>query len=139
MKIRMSGAIAAAALLLPMLAGAQTLYRCGSTYSQTPCGEDSKNVKVLGAASPDQAGRDPSNVCASRVIKHARRNGGRARITGTETAGTEPIQYAGQTVAAKVYRVMVSTADKDGDDRGTEVVTCHLSEDGQRVLRVGDD
>lgn len=32
--------------------GAQTMYRCGSTFSQTPCGEGAREVRAAGVAQP---------------------------------------------------------------------------------------
>jgi hypothetical protein len=42
-------------VLLATLAGgasAQTLYRCGNTFSQTPCGEGAREVRAAGVAQP---------------------------------------------------------------------------------------
>ncbi|AVQ83806.1 hypothetical protein [Variovorax sp. PMC12] len=33
-------------------ASAQTLYRCGNTFSQTPCGEGAREVRASGVAQP---------------------------------------------------------------------------------------
>lgn len=39
-------ALALALLPSALLAHSQQLYRCGNTYSQTPCGSDAKEIKV---------------------------------------------------------------------------------------------
>jgi hypothetical protein len=124
------------ATLLPGLAGAQQLYRCGNTFSQTPCGSDAATVRVPGAAVPTSGGNAPGQACAQRVIAATTAQGGSARIVGVQTAGTEVIQYAKQSMAAKLYAVQVARVDGQGRDLGQVTVQCYTSEDDQRVLKV---
>lgn len=49
-----------ATALLASSAQAQTMYRCGSTFSQTPCGSDAKSVRV-----------SPSDLSSDTVAKQA--------------------------------------------------------------------
>jgi len=51
---RLNIALAAfsAALFLCSPAWGQTLYRCGNTFSQTPCGSEAKEVRAAGVAQP---------------------------------------------------------------------------------------
>jgi len=54
------------ALVLVSAAQSQTLYRCGNTFSQTPCGKDAQTLNV--GPKPDAA---PSNV--SRLVEEAKK------------------------------------------------------------------
>ncbi|MFK4705995.1 hypothetical protein ABIC83_002834 [Roseateles asaccharophilus] len=59
--------LVACAATLP--AAAQQMYRCGSTYSQTPCGSDAKEVKVqVAPACQDETTRYTS-ACIDQRIK----------------------------------------------------------------------
>ncbi len=123
--------------LLPALASAQQLYRCGNTFSQKPCGTDATTVRVPGAAVPTSGGGgSPGQVCGQRVIASMSAQGGSAQIDSVQTAGTEVIQYAKQSVAAHLYAVTLSRIDSQGRSLGQVTVQCYLSEDDQRVLRV---
>jgi len=122
--------------LLPALASAQQLYRCGNTFSQKPCGTDATTVRVPGAAVPTAGGGSPGQVCGQRVIASMSAQGGSAQIDSVQTAGTEVIQYAKQSVAAHLYAVTLSRIDSQGRSLGQVTVQCYLSEDDQRVLRV---
>jgi hypothetical protein len=122
--------------LLPTLASAQQLYRCGNTFSQKPCGSDAAAVRVPGAAVPTSGSNAPGQVCAKRVIATTTAQGGSARIVDTQTAGTEVIQYAGQSMAARLYAVTVARTDAQGRDLGPVTIQCYASEDDQRVLKV---
>jgi len=122
--------------LLPALASAQQLYRCGNTFSQKPCGTDATTVRVPGAAVPSTGGGSPGQVCGQRVIASMSAQGGSAQIDSVQTAGTEVIQYAKQSVAAHLYAVTLSRIDSQGRSLGQVTVQCYLSEDDQRVLWV---
>jgi hypothetical protein len=121
---------------LPTSASAQKLYRCGNTFSQTPCGADAAAVRVPGAAAPTTASGSPGQVCAQQVVASLSANGGTARIDSVASAGTEVIQYANQPIAAHLYAVTLTRLDAKGREQGQVSVQCYLSEDDQRVLKV---
>ena len=134
--------VGAALLCAAGLAGAQTMYRCGNTFSQKPCGDSATAVKVPGAGasaadSPGAtaAGGSTSQAVCTRAAIGARPSG-RMRVESVEFGGTEVIQYAGSSVAAKAYRITLSETSADGSPLGYRSATCLMSEDGQRVLRV---
>lgn len=135
--------VGAALLCATGLAGAQTMYRCGNTFSQKPCGDGATAVKVpgagaSGAASPGTTapGGSTSQAACTRAALGARPTE-RLRVESVEFGGTEVIQYAGSSVAAKLYRISLAESAVDGSTLGYRSVTCYMSEDGQRVLRVG--
>lgn len=50
-------------------AGAQTMYRCGSTYSQTPCGAGQKEIEVKADDPCELEGNKYSSTCIMRPSK----------------------------------------------------------------------
>lgn len=46
-----------AALLFAGTCSAQTMYRCGNTFSQNPCGPDAKEIAISGVPQPSAASR----------------------------------------------------------------------------------
>ncbi|MFO1340634.1 MAG: hypothetical protein U1F53_20840 [Burkholderiaceae bacterium] len=141
----MKTAHAAAGALLLCAAGlavAQTMYRCGNTFSQKPCGDSATAVKVPGASASSAAspgatspGGSTSQAACTRAAIGARPSE-RLRVESVEFGGTDVIQYAGSAVAAKVYRISLAETAADGSSLGYRSATCYMSEDGQRVLRV---
>jgi hypothetical protein len=130
MTMRAIGALLLAAL--PCVAGAQAMYRCGNTFSQKPCGDNAAAVKVPGTEVTSATGASTPDAVCSRAIH----GGGRYRIDNVESGGTDTVAYAGQTVAAKLYRVSLTLLDENGRSMGRSAAVCYLSEDGQRVLKV---
>lgn len=127
---RAVGALLLAAL--PCLAAAQTMYRCGNTFSQKPCGDNAAAVKVPGTeVSPATGTSAPEAVCTRAALGR-----GRHRIDSVESGGTDTLTYAGQTVAARLYRVGMTHLDEHGRTMGHSSAVCYLSEDGQRVLKL---
>lgn len=127
---RAIGALLLAAL--PGLASAQTMYRCGNTFSQKPCGDNAAAVKAPGTQVTAGAGTSaPETVCSRAVL-----GSGSYRIDSLESGGTDTVAYAGQTVASKLYRVGLTRLDEHGRSMGRTAAICYLSEDGQRVLKI---
>lgn len=128
--MRAIGALLLAAL--PSLACAQTMYRCGNTFSQKPCGDNAAAVKVPGTEVTTAAGAStPEAVCSRAVLGNSR-----YRVDNLESGGTDTVAYAGQTMAARLYRVGLTHLDENGRSMGRSTAVCYLSEDGQRVLKI---
>jgi hypothetical protein len=120
-------------------ADAQTLYRCGNTYSQTPCAADAASARVPSSAAPDPAsGTAGQELCATDGLAQlAFPDPESTRIRSVNRAGTEVIQYAGKSVVARRYNLLVNTRNVQGAYTGERVYPCYLSEDERRVLKVG--
>lgn len=118
---------------------AQTLYRCGNTYSQTPCAADAAPARISAGAAPDAASASQgSTVCANEGVAQMRfPDPESTRILSVSRAGTEVIQYAGKPLAARRYNLTLNTKGPSGAYLGERVYTCYLSEDERRVLKVG--
>lgn len=131
----------AASLVLVGLpaAQAQSLYRCGNTFSQTPCAADAASARVSGSAAPDAAPAAPGGtVCANEGVAQMRfPDPESTRVLAVRKAGTEVIQYAGKPMAARRYNVIFNTRGANGAYLGERAFACYLSEDERRVLKVG--
>lgn len=68
----MKAAFILLASLAVLPAAAQQMYRCGSTYSQTPCGTDAKEVKVQVAPACQDESTRYTSACIDQRIKEIR-------------------------------------------------------------------
>ena len=59
----------ALALLLAGPVGAQKMYRCGSTFSQQPCGADAKVIETQGVAPPAATRISPADKTESQRLE----------------------------------------------------------------------
>lgn len=120
-------------------AHAQKVYQCGKTFSQTPCAADAVERRLPSAGDREAAdGANPKHdVCAAAAV----------RATGTlepETARVRPrsersmetVEYAGQTLPAVRVDLDVSAKNEHGMFALNRSVTCWLSEDQRRILKM---
>lgn len=131
--------IAAAVLgACPAGAGAQQLYRCGNTYSQTPCAADAAPARISAGAAPEQAGGvTGKDLCASDGVAQLRfPDPESTRVLAVAKTSSEAIQYAGKPIAARKYHLTINTKDTNGAYTGDHVYVCYLSEDERRILKV---
>jgi len=117
---------------------AEPVYRCGNTYSQTPCAADTAAKKLPSSAAPDApAGPQGESLCATEGLSRlglADPEG--ARVLGVTRLGTEVIRYADKPTAARKFAVRFNPRNAYGGLAGEQVFHCFLSEDGRRVLAV---
>jgi hypothetical protein len=120
----------------PILASAQTLYRCGNVYSQTPCAPDAATVKARPNAVADAApGLQGAELCSATVARELQLDEtGPVQIASVTKAPAEVIQYADKPTATRKYIVTLKVKPTAAFD-GPRGYTCHLSEDERRVLR----
>jgi len=125
-------------LLLPGVCAAQQLYRCGSTFSQTPCATAASAVRVPSGAAPDAPpASQPKELCSAATVGVMQLpDANMARVESVVKGSSEAIQYAGQPMVARTYLVSVNVANACGMYAGAKVHTCYVSEDEQRVLKV---
>ena len=116
---------------------AQQMYKCGSTYSQTPCGPEAA-VKTLppGAAPESPPGLSGHELCAATAKKsYGGPEPDSARIQPLGDRKSEVIQYAGKSIAAFRYDIAMDTKTQYGVYSGAKPYSCWLSEDQRRVLQ----
>ncbi|MEO8153992.1 MAG: hypothetical protein ABI605_13040 [Rhizobacter sp.] len=128
----------AALFALPITAPAQQLYRCGNTYSQTPCAPDAAPARISAGAAPEQAvGSSGKELCASEGVAQLRfPDPESTRVQSVVKAGAEVIRYADKPIAARKFNLVINTKDGAGAYTGDRSYVCYLSEDERRVLRV---
>lgn len=121
------------------LAGAQTMYRCGNVYSQTPCASDAATVKARGTAVADTApGPQGADLCIATAVRELGLDDGAAmQVVSVAKAPAEVIQYADQPTATRKYLVTLGVKSAAVVYSGPRTYACHLSEDERRVLRFG--
>lgn len=125
-------------LLLAASAIAQPLYRCGNTYSQTPCAPEAKPARISSGAAPDQPeGLQGKELCAAEAPRLlGLPDPYSARIESLAKGETEVIQYAGQPIAARKVHLTINARNSAGAYAGEQAYLCYLSEDERRILRV---
>ncbi len=118
-------------------AAAQQMYKCGSTFSQTPCAPDAVARPVQPSAPPDAAaGVTGYELCAAAARKMANSpEPETARIQPIGERRSEVIQYAGKPIATHRYDLAIDAKTSYGVFSGLQPYACWLSEDQRRVLQ----
>lgn len=119
------------------LAGAQTMYRCGNVYSQTPCASDATTVRPRANTVADAApGAQGADLCSATAVRElALDDGAPVQIASVAKAPAEVIQYADKPTATRQYLVNLKVKNATVVYAGPRTYTCNLSEDERRVLR----
>ena len=130
-------AVLLALAALSASASAQKMYRCGSTYSQTPCGPAATVTHAPTDAAVDNAGVSQAGAACTA---HAPRlldvpDPAALRVLSTSAGRAEVIQYSGQAVVARRYELRISTVSPAGVWLAARTYSCFLSEDQQRILK----
>jgi hypothetical protein len=128
---------AVAALVVHMgPACAQQMYKCGSTFSQTPCGPGA-TAKTLpsGAVAQSPPGLSGFELCAAAAGKFSGPEPESARIQPLGERKSEIIQYAGKAMATHRYDLGIDAKTQYGVYSGVRPYSCWLSEDQRRVLQ----
>jgi hypothetical protein len=131
-------AIAASMLGLGGTVSAQTMYRCGNQYSQTPCGNDAQAKRLPASAAPDRGAEgDGKTLCmAVAPTRLGLADPESARFEAVEKSADTVIQHAGQPIAAKTYLMLINPKGPYGAYLGASLYACHLSQDEQRILKI---
>lgn len=119
------------------LASAQQMYKCGNTFSQTPCAPGAVAKPVQSSGAPDAAaGLTGFELCAAAARKMANSpEPETARIQPIGERRSEVIQYAGKPIATHRYDLAIDAKTQFGVFSGLQPYACWLSEDQRRVLQ----
>lgn len=135
----MKGVLLLGLLLALPTAQAQTIYRCGNTISQTPCGPDAQ-VRQLPSAGPKAsapAALKGQALCTEFAIQHsATPDPASARVSLLQPRRAEVIRYADQPVTAYRYDLSIDVKTAQGLYIGPQRYSCWLSEDQLRLLQM---
>lgn len=118
-------------------ASAQQMYKCGNTFSQTPCAPDAVARPVQSSAAPEAVGGlSGYELCAAAARKMANSpEPETARIQPVGERRSEVIEYAGKPIATHRYDLAIDAKTQFGVFSGLQPYTCWLSEDQRRVLQ----
>ncbi|MCR5882422.1 hypothetical protein LRS03_05915 [Rhizobacter sp. J219] len=113
------------------------MYKCGNTFSQTPCAPDAVAKSTAPSAAPDAAaGVTGYELCAAAARKMVRSpEPETARIQPIGERRSEVIQYAGKPIATHRYDLAIDAKTQYGVFSGQQPYACWLSEDQRRVLQ----
>jgi hypothetical protein len=118
------------------LASAQ-MYKCGNTFSQTPCAPDAVAKPMQPSAAPgaatDVTGYDLCAAAARKMVSSPEPE--TARIQPVGERRSEVIQYAGKPIATHRYELAIDAKTPNGVYSGLQPYACWLSEDQRRVLQ----
>ena len=121
--------LVAVLLIAAGLAHGQTVYRCGNSYSQTPCATEAKAVQLGPSAAPERPADMPTGkaLCIAFATQFLTLSAAdAARVTAVKGPATV-IQYAGQPMAVHQFNVRAEGRS----------YLCFLSGDENRVLKFG--
>jgi hypothetical protein len=113
------------------------MYKCGSTFSQTPCAPDAVAKPAPSSAAPDAAaGLAGYELCAAAARRMANSpEPETARVQPVGERRSEVIQYAGKPIATHRYDLTIDAKTRYGVFSGPTAHACWLSEDQRRVLQ----
>ena len=118
-------------------AQSQQLYRCGSTYSQTPCATDAVKLQVApNAGGPVPRPAPTTGLCTQRFLEHVSLKDPESARYRVVKSNMTVIRYAEQPMAASKYLIFVNAKNSYGGYAGEELYLCYLSEDEKRVLAI---
>lgn len=131
-------AIGCLALVASIDATAQSIYRCGSTYSNRPCA-DAKVVDApasAASASGGNAGDDMQDHVCVRDIKSALAwfDPDSVKVTAVTGPGWESVKIGNQSIAAKRYVLTVNAKNSYGGYTGGREFVCNVSPATGKIL-----
>lgn len=122
----------AALLALPFAVQAQSIYKCGSTYSQAPCGADAKQIgrapDVPPVAPPDfppPAERLSANIATcERETRASMKDPAAAQIKDIARSGVSLQYHQGKSFYGVTYMMNVNGKNSYGGYVGERLYSC---------------
>jgi len=123
------------------LCPAQTLYKCGNTYSQTPCAATAEEVTVpkgrtATTASTEVPGQGLEMCCAAVPQGSGLKDPYSAVIESISGPQHDTLRIGDQLIVAKRYDVMMNAKNSYGAYAGARLYRCFVSVDEKRLLEV---
>lgn len=131
-----------AAMLVPLVvalignAGAAEprVYRCGDTYSQTPCGDNATQPKLYGTGADNTDAMQKATSCAAAIANSRQEEGLDWHLLEASEPKAELITAHGaQLLGFRLTVTMVQTTAQGQRVQGGRF-RCDVSQDFQRVL-----
>jgi hypothetical protein len=118
-------------------ASAQKMYRCGNTFSQTPCASDARTVEVrkdsLATPPPGLRGQDLCRTDAAQQLRLP--DPASTQIVSVVKQDAEALQVAGSPVFARKYTVVLNAKNTQGAYQGDTAYSCYLNETETRIIK----
>lgn len=114
---------------------AGTAYRCGNTFSQTPCGENAKEQTLNSGSAANSS--DFISVCltaAKELIQF--KDPESLRVESSSKPVAKVIDYADAKLMAYEVTININGKNSYGGYSGAEPYICYLSQDKKRVLQI---
>jgi hypothetical protein len=133
----------ALSLLAASAAGAQTMYRCGNTFSQQPCGPAAVEIKAPGVPQPvvDTIAADPAKTAAMqaacrdfliRVPNWKDRDS--VRVGEIQRGRLAQREISGKMTRVRLYGGFVNARNGYGGYGGDRVAVCWADEAETKIL-----
>lgn len=114
---------------------AGTAYRCGNTFSQTPCGENAKKQTLNSESAANSS--DFISVCLSKAKELIQfKDSESLRVESSSKPVAKVIEYADAKLMAYEVTININGKNSYGGYGGAEPYICHLSQDKKRVLNI---
>lgn len=135
--------IALAFLLAAGTAGAQTMYRCGNTFSQEPCGPGATEIKAAGVPQPivDTVKEDPAKTAAMGAACQeyltrapAWKDRASVRVSGVQRGRLADATIAGKTTRVRMYGAIVNAKNGFGGYSGERLALCYTDVAETKIL-----
>lgn len=132
----MKAVLMATLLALPLAAGAQSVYKCGNTFSQTPCGSDARQISTAPApvVPPSAELVATSTATCEARVRAALLDPDAAKISNIRRAGPVDRTVDGVRIAGVAYLVDVNAKNAFGGYTGVKTHMCIFSADESRFL-----
>lgn len=112
------------------------VYRCGDTYSQTPCGDNASQPKLYGTGADTTDAMQKATSCAAAIASSRQEEGMDWHLQEASEPKAELINAHGsQVVGFRLTVTMVQTSAQ-GQRVQSGRFRCDVSQDFQRVLAV---
>ena len=125
-------------LVTSLPAVAQQMYKCGNTYSQTPCDKTAERTKITmdarAAPPPGLIGKELCKTMVPRTV--TLKDPYSARIDAVNDQVPEVIKVANEPIMARRFDVALNAKNSYGAYTGAKIYLCYLSEDQTRVLLI---
>lgn len=137
--LRLSGV-----MLVPMVmvligsadAAEPRVYRCGDTYSQTPCGDNASQPKLYGTGADTTDAMQKATSCAAAVANSHQEEGLDWHLQDASEPKAELISAHGSQVVGFRLTVVMVQSTAQGQRVQSGRFRCDVSQDFQRVLAV---
>ena len=135
-------------VLVAHSAHAQKMYRCGNTYSQTPCGAEAQEVKAAGVPQPIPTSTLPElspgrheevrAMCERGIrMRPAWKDPDSVKISAIQRAKrTEVVTLAGKRQEIAPWYAGVNAKNSYGGYTGEKIVDCYFDAKEQVLLDV---